>query len=94
MRPRTAYAIKGYGAYDHNGAGRDLCHDKRRRDDLPSTDGSALVNQWADPRPGEGTLGLGWINGSDVTRPVTWDQGGTQGPVAVGARLYPGVAVR
>ena len=58
------FAIKDYGAYDHNGAGGTYA--TINDDGTITLDGSALVNQWTDPGLGEGTLGLGWINGSDV----------------------------
>ena len=58
------YAIKGYGAYDWLGAGGTYA--TINNDGTVTLDGSALVNQWTDPNLGEGTIGLGFINGSDV----------------------------
>lgn len=58
------YAVKGYGAYDHNGAGGTYA--TINNDGTITLDGSALVNQWTAPGVGEGTIGLGFINGSDV----------------------------
>ena len=63
------FAIKKGGAYDHNGAGGTYATIKRRR--RSPLDGSALVNQWAAPAWGWGTIGICFINGSDVTRRAT-----------------------